>query len=116
MAAPKRPGGNAGKGRPRGVPNKATAVVREIAQKYTVDAVEALAAVMREPGSPHAARVSAATALLDRGHGKPTQPVSGDNDMPPVALSVEDERRRAQEMLDEAFGLDGLAPPAEVNR
>jgi hypothetical protein len=28
MATPKQPGGNAGKGRPREVPNKATAAVR----------------------------------------------------------------------------------------
>jgi hypothetical protein len=73
MAAPKQPGGNAGKGRRPGVPNKATAAVREIAQIYTVEAVEALAGVMRDPAAPPAARVSAATALLDRGHGKPRQ-------------------------------------------
>ena len=29
--------------------------------------------MMRDPAAPHAARVSAATALLDRGHGKPRQ-------------------------------------------
>jgi Cft2 family RNA processing exonuclease len=73
MAAPKQPGGNAGKGRPLGVPNKATAAVREVAQIYTVEAVETLAGVMRDPAAPHAARVSAASAILDRGHGKPRQ-------------------------------------------
>lgn len=73
MAAPKQPGGNAGKGRPLGVPNKATAAVREIAQIYTAEAIEALAGVMRDAAAPHAARVSAASALLDRGHGKPRQ-------------------------------------------
>src|SRR6478735_10079032 len=104
MAAPKCPGGNAGKGRPRRVPNKATAAVREIAQEYTLEAVEALATVMRDPSAPHAARISAATALLDRGHGRPTQPVSGDRDMPPIELSIEEKRRQAREMLDEAFG------------
>ena len=107
MAAPKHPGGNAGKGRPRGVPNKATAAVREIAQQYTVEAVGALAAVMRDATAPHAARVSASTALLDRGHGKPTQPVSGDDEMPPVALSIEERRRRAREIIDRTFGKDG---------
>ena len=104
MAAPKCPGGNAGKGRPRGVPNKATVAVREIAQQYTVEAVEALAVVMRDPAAPHASRVSAATALLDRGHGRPTQPVSGDQDMPPVELSIDERQRRARELLAEAFG------------
>ena len=104
MAAPKHPCGNAGKGRPRGVPNKATAAVREIAQRYTVEAVEALAAVMRDASAPHAARVSAATALLDRGHGKPTQPVSGDDSMAPVAVSLEERQRQTREILDRAFG------------
>ena len=104
MAAPKHPGGNAGKGRPRGVPNKATAAVREIARHYTVEAVEALAGVMRDITAPPAARVSAATAILDRGHGRPTQPISGDAEMPPVALSIEERRRRAREIIDRAFG------------
>src|SRR6266851_6737600 len=103
MAAPTHPGGNAGKGRP-GVPNKATAAVREVAQKYTVEAVEALAAVMRDATAPPAARVSAATALLDRGHGRPTQPISGDDEMPPMSLSIEERQRRARAILDAVFG------------
>jgi hypothetical protein len=108
MAAPKNPGGNAGKGRRPGVPNKATAKVREIAQKYTVEAVEALAAVMRDPKVPPAARVSAATALLDRGHGRPTQPISGDEDMPPIELSLEERQADAQATLEKIFA-DTLA-------
>jgi hypothetical protein len=110
MAAPRNPGGNAGKGRRPGVPNKATAAVREIAQKYTVEAVEALAAVMRDATAPPAARVSAATALLDRGHGKPTQPVSGDDEMPPVSLSIEEQRRQVLEILTDAFGPANAGP------
>jgi len=108
MAAPKHPGGNAGKGRPRGVPNKATAAVRDIAQQYTVEAVEALAAVMRDATAPPAARVSAATALLDRGHGRPTQPISGDDEMSPVSVSIEDRRAAALAILQATFG--GVAP------
>ena len=104
MAAPKHPGGNAGKGRPRGSPNKATSALREIAQAYTVEAVEALAAVMRDASAPHAARVSAATALLDRGHGRPTQPVAGDDQMPPVTHSLEERQRQTREILNQAFG------------
>jgi hypothetical protein len=110
MAAPKQPGGNAGKGRRPGVPNKATAAVREIAQQYTVEAVEALAAVMRDPKAPPAARVSAATALLDRGHGKPTQPIAGDDEMPPVSLSIEEQQRQVLEILTDAFGPANAEP------
>ena len=58
--------GNAGKGRPKGVPNKATADVKAAAQKYTTDALETLASIMAKSESD-AARVAAANALLDRG-------------------------------------------------
>jgi hypothetical protein len=41
---------------------------------------------MNEGTAPHAARVSAANSLLDRGWGKPTQPIAGDDDSPAVRL------------------------------
>jgi hypothetical protein len=73
MAKPHSPGGNAGKGRPKGAPNKATRELRALASEYTEQALLALAEVMGDGSAPHAARVHAATALLDRGHGKPRQ-------------------------------------------
>lgn len=42
---------------------------------------------MREKKSPAAARVSAAVALLDRGWGKPQQPLTGEDG---GAIKVED--------------------------
>lgn len=83
----KRPGA----GRPKGSANKATVVVKEAAQAFTADAISTLAEIMRSPEHPAAARVSAANALLDRGHGKPKQPLTGgeDEDGPiRTALSV----------------------------
>jgi len=55
--------------------NKVTADIREAAQEYTQDALDVLVAVMKNTETPAAARVSAASAVLDRGHGKPMQSV-----------------------------------------
>ena len=59
--------GNPG-GRPR-----IMAAVRDIARKSTTLAIETLRTLAADQDAPHAARVSAATALLDRGWGKPMQ-------------------------------------------
>ena len=71
---PFRPGqsGNPG-GRPKGYGE-----IREIARQYTAEAIETLAAIMRTENAQPAARIAAATAILDRGWGRPTQPVAGD--------------------------------------
>lgn len=68
-------------GRQAGTPNKATADVKEAAQLYTADAISTLAEIMRSVEHPAAARVSAASALLDRGHGKPKQSLDVDADV-----------------------------------
>lgn len=47
--------------------------VRRLAKQHTEDAVEALARIMTDPATPASAVVSAATAILDRGWGKPRQ-------------------------------------------
>ncbi len=46
----------------------------EAAQVYTADALIVLASIMHSSDSD-AARVAAADKLLDRGHGKPKQPI-----------------------------------------
>ncbi len=76
-------------GRRKGTPNKATAEIRGHAQQYTVEALEGLAQIARTSESD-AARVSAWKAILDRGHGRPAQPVQvgGDPDSVPVVFSM----------------------------
>lgn len=74
-------------GNPSGRPKKLLPDGRslsDLAKDYTSDAVQALVDVLSGDGAPHAARVSAATALLDRGWGKPSQSVelTGDADNP----------------------------------
>lgn len=61
-------------GNPSGRP-KAAFDLRDLARTHTAAAVNTLLAVMRNTKAPAAARVSAATAILDRGYGRPTQMV-----------------------------------------
>ena len=64
-----------GAGRPVGAGNKATSELKlnlsELAREYTIDALDALVDVMKS-GKSDSARIAAATAILDRGYGRPT--------------------------------------------
>ena len=59
---------------------KASVEIRSLARAHTESAIRTLAGIMNEPTAPHAARVSAATAILDRGWGKPVQAVVGQDE------------------------------------
>lgn len=74
-------------GRKAGVPNKATASLKALAQKYTDKAMRELARLAVEAESEQA-RVSAIKELLDRGYGKSTQPLSGDSDAAPIRFNL----------------------------
>jgi len=50
---------------------KTSADIRSLARSHTATAVRTLAGIMKERRASHAARVSAAIALLDRGWVKP---------------------------------------------
>jgi hypothetical protein len=50
--------------------------VQELARQQSPQAINTLVAIMGDEKAPPAARVAAANALLDRGYGKPTQPIS----------------------------------------
>jgi Family of unknown function (DUF5681) len=54
---------------------RVVADVKAAARELTLDAMDTLKLVMKDPKAPPAARVGAATAILDRGWGKPTQPI-----------------------------------------
>jgi hypothetical protein len=49
--------------------------VKAAARELTPDAMDTLKQVMKDPKAPPAARVGAATAVLDRGWGRAMQPV-----------------------------------------
>ena len=59
-------------GNPSGKPKSD---IKALARQHTETALKALVDIVRSPKTPAAARVQAATALLDRGYGKPTQHV-----------------------------------------
>jgi hypothetical protein len=67
---------------------KAPTEIRSLARAHTESAIKVLAGIMNEVSAPHAARVSAAQALLDRGWGKAPQAITGDEDGGPVRLVI----------------------------
>jgi hypothetical protein len=62
-------------GNPGGRP-KVLGDVQELARQKSPEAINTLSNIMNDDKAPPAARVAAANALLDRGYGKPTQPIS----------------------------------------
>jgi len=59
---------------------KAPTEIRSLARSHTEQAINVLVGVMGQTDAPPAARVSAANSILDRGWGKPAQPIDGDGD------------------------------------
>lgn len=68
-------------GRKKGVQNKITAEIKEIAQQYAPQALAELARLMVEAES-EAARVAAIKEILDRAYGKSPQALTGDGGGP----------------------------------
>ena len=61
--------------------------VRDLARKHTKAAIDTLATIMKG-GESEQAKILAANSLLDRGWGKPTQPISGDDAAPAVKIDA----------------------------
>lgn len=61
-------------GNPTGRP-KIVGELKELAAVHTPQAIQTLADIMNDKNAPHAARVAASTALLDRVYGRPSQNV-----------------------------------------
>lgn len=62
------------RGRPKGKRNAHTIELEKKAQEFAGDALKALQHIALK-GKSESARVSAATALLDRGYGRPKQAI-----------------------------------------
>jgi hypothetical protein len=74
-SAPGWGGARPGAGRPAGSPNQAGRALREAASKHTDEALAVLVALMNDAEQPGSVRVAAAQAVLDRGHGRPSQSI-----------------------------------------
>ena len=88
---------------------KAPTQIKSLARGHTESAVNVLAGIMNQTEAPPAARVSAASALLDRGWGKPTQPIAGDDEAD--AIKIETIRRI---IVKPGHSDGGGVPPAAV--
>jgi hypothetical protein len=96
-----RGGKRPGAGRPKGSKDVATreqgGTLAELARSHTKTALDTLVKVAKS-GDSEAARVTAATALLDRGYGRPTQSHehSGPNGGPIEYQNLSDEEIAAR--------------------
>lgn len=54
--------------------------IRSAARSHTGAALNCLVGIMGQTDAPPAARVSAANSILDRGWGKPAQPIENGDD------------------------------------
>lgn len=75
-------------GRVAGTPNKATSDIKALARAYTERAMIELARIATQ-GESESARVAAIKELFDRGYGKATQLIGGDEDNPLVIVNKE---------------------------
>ncbi len=111
-----RPGvsGNPG-GRPKKAATvearKAIADLRVLARSVAPDAIQALVDVMSNPKSPPAARVRAATAILDRGYGRPGQEVKVSAE---TAFASYDLTRLSDQELAEMMRILSIAKRSEL--
>lgn len=68
-------------GRKAGTPNRSTAQIKDLAQKYAPDALAELARLAKGAES-EAARVAACREILDRAYGRAPQAIVGDPGSP----------------------------------
>lgn len=87
MAGKGSPKGKRQGGRKPGVPNKATATLRELAQQYIPSALVELARLANEAES-ESARVAAIKELFDRAYGKAPQAHTGADGEGPIQHQV----------------------------
>lgn len=83
-----------GAGRPPGKVSAAKRALADMAKGHAEKALQTLVDIAQDKESPAAARVSAATAILDRGYGKPPQSIEhgGEGGGPVLVKIVGDDK------------------------
>lgn len=92
-------------GNPGGRP-KIVGEIRDLAREHAGSAIAALASITRSAKAPAAARVAAASALLDRGFGRPMQHVAT-HKSPLEELSADELQRLVESLADGEEGGEG---------
>ena len=67
---------------------KAPIEIRSLARQHTEEAINALLRILRKEDATDSAVVAASSAILDRGWGKPAQPIDGDGEGGPIAIQA----------------------------
>ncbi|MEG9528387.1 MAG: hypothetical protein MIL41_21900 [Hyphomicrobiales bacterium] len=62
--------------------------VQDAAREHTEAAIQTLVNIMSDDTAAKPARVAAAVAILDRGYGKPAQPIDGDGEGGPIPTGM----------------------------
>lgn len=100
-----------GAGRPKGSRNKSSADLQAIAQPFAAEAIATYVRLMRDPEQPGATQNAAATALLDRGFGRPMQSVEQVNvGQPQFAIVVPQRAADEAAWLHLAASEEALSP------
>lgn len=79
-------GARPGAGRKKGVPNKSTAAVKDIAAKYTDRAWQRLADLLESEDEKTA--MAAVKELFDRAYGKAPQSLTGEGGEGPIQVTI----------------------------
>jgi hypothetical protein len=99
-------------GKPRYSPDGTD--LRALARGHTVECIEMLLTIMRNPRSLPSARVAAAIHILDRGWGKPAVTVSANVDLPNVFVDFRADMTVAEwleRFRPQSLEIDANEPP-----
>jgi hypothetical protein len=100
-------------GNPGGRPREIQEIV-DLARTNSVDAVNTLSDIMRDPIAPHAARIAAANSILDRAYGKPKETVDLTGKMTLEALVVASMRSRDAPNVIDAVAVEPVATAVQT--